>query len=213
MQSETMRNLSFAMMGAGVLVIVLGVVDPFSGDDDTAASEQPAVQQTATTTIVVATSAPSTSAATASTAAATTAAPTTTVAAATTVAATTTVVATTTTTIAAATPSDLIVAFVDDYVDAIETEDVEFLVARLHPAVLDLFDGDLCRTFIEREILALGNYTLTGDVSGPETQSIGDRVFEAYSAPTSFVFQGQTFDSPATFAFGDDEVRWFTNCR
>ena len=83
----------------------------------------------------------------------------------------------------------------------------------MDPAVLDLFDADLCRTFIEREILALDNYALTGDVTGPDTQSIGDRVFEAYTAPTSFVFQGQSFESPASFAFVDDEVRWFTNCR
>jgi hypothetical protein len=126
---------------------------------------------------------------------------------------TTTPTTTTPSTIAVRPPAELIAAFVDDYVAAIESGDVDFLLDRLHPAVLDQFDTELCRTFIEREILALRNYRLTGDIEGPTPESIGGRDFESYSAPIAFDFQGESFDGGASWGLVDGEVRWFTTCR
>ena len=104
--------------------------------------------------------------------------------------------------------------FFPEYLAAIEGGDIEFLFDRLHPVVLAQPSADLCRAFIEREILALVNYRITGDITGPVSQTIaGTTVSEVFSAPVAFVFQGQSFDGTATFAAVDRQMRWFTECR
>ena len=123
--------------------------------------------------------------------------------------ATTTAVPTTTTTIDA---TGEIEAFVEAFVDAIAREDVEFLFATLHPAVISLFDEPACRTFISEDIVQLAEYRLIGEVDGPTLQSIGNTTVEMFTAPVAFTFQGEAFTSEATFAFDGSEVRWFTQC-
>ncbi|MFH1105320.1 MAG: hypothetical protein V1757_10340 [Actinomycetota bacterium] len=84
----------------------------------------------------------------------------------------------------------------------------------LHPAVFSLYDETVCRSFVEREILPLTDYRLTGDVTGPTTVTIGgQQVSNYYTAPVSFVISGQAFhDQPGTFALVDGEVYWLTQC-
>lgn len=124
--------------------------------------------------------------------------------------ATTTQAATTTTAVDAGTA---VLAFFELQVAAIESGDVDFLLSSLHPIVTDLYTAELCRSFIEREILALGDYQATGQVTGPQSQTFETGTADVYSLPTSFTFQGGSFDATATFAFLDGEVRWFTQCR
>ena len=108
--------------------------------------------------------------------------------------------------------------FVDSYAAAIAAGDVGFLFDRLHPAAVGGFGADLCRAWIDGEILALGDYRLTGAVEGPLEQSFttpaGTGLIEnAFRAPVSFVFQGQEFDAFAGFALVDGEMRWLGQCR
>lgn len=104
--------------------------------------------------------------------------------------------------------------FFVEHVEAIESGDVDFLVSRLHPVVLGMPSADLCRAFIEREILALGNYRIAGDVAGPVSQEVaGSAVPELYSVPVTFEFQGQSFTGVATFAPVEAQMHWFTECR
>ena len=111
-------------------------------------------------------------------------------------------------------PTAAVMAFVDDFVAAIEADDAPFLVESLHPLVVQEFTVELCSSFIEREILTLTDYRRTGDVVGPDERTVlGSPVENFYEAPVSFGFQGQTFDSRATFALVDGAVSWFAECR
>jgi len=79
------------------------------------------------------------------------------------------------------------------------------------------YGEDVCRNFINVEILELTQYTLTGSVVGPVsktlTTGIGDvTVSGIYSAETSFVFQGSQFDAKADFVLGDP-ITWLAICR
>ena len=188
-------------MGAfGAVALSAGVIGLLVGGD----GEQPSPVATAAPVTAAPATVPPT------TLAPTTLAPTTTVVE-TTVAPTTAPPEATTTTTAAA--DQTVEEFFPDYVAAIESGDVDFLFDRLHPAVVEQFDPELCRAFIEREILALGNYQVTGDVTGPAPQDIGGATYEVYSAPVSFDFQGESFEGTASFAVVDGEIRWFTTCR
>jgi hypothetical protein len=120
---------------------------------------------------------------------------------------TTTTLATTTTTVD---PATLVEAFVVDFAAAIEAEDVEYLFATLSPDVVDLFGADLCRSFIEDEILLLEDYRLSGDVT--RITDTGSGPVDQFEAPVTFTFQGSEFESNAMFAL-DDGVRWFGECR
>ena len=104
--------------------------------------------------------------------------------------------------------------FVDDFVAAIENGNARFLVETLHPLVVQEFTVELCTTFIEREILALTDYSRTGEIIGPGERSVlGTLIENFYEAPVIFGFQGQTFESRATFALADGAVSWFAECR
>jgi len=59
---------------------------------------------------------------------------------------------------------------------------------------------------------------LTGEVIGPfpRTLTAGDTVIEVaefYEAPVSFAFQGESFDTDATFAVQDGQIYWIGACR
>ncbi len=122
---------------------------------------------------------------------------------------TTTMPSTTTTTIDA---SGSIQGFVPAFADAIAREDVDFLIATLHPSVLALFDEESCRTFITEEILELEQYRLIGEIAGPTTQLVGGMEVDMYQGAVAFAFRGQEFTSEAAFAFVDGQTRWFTQC-
>lgn len=109
---------------------------------------------------------------------------------------------------------ELIEGFLDAFVEAIDEGDASFLTETLHTLVPNQFGVEVCEGFIEREILALSDYRTTGSVVGPEQRTVlGTSVTEFYEVPVSFVFQGQTFESLATFAVVDGRVMWFTECR
>jgi len=186
------RSLGFGLIVVGGLMAVIGLVGMLTSDDDTGLTTSPTTIGGRATTS--STSAPTTSA---------TLAPTTSASSSTTTSSTTTTV------------TDLtseIEAFVPQFADAITRGDIDFLYDSLHPAVLDLFSEELCRDFIEAEILLLVEYRLTGPVTGPVDVTLGESRIATYEGPVAFRFQGQDFNSVSTFAF-QDGVRWFTECR
>lgn len=127
---------------------------------------------------------------------------------------TTTTTAATTTTIA---PGEAIGTFITEFGAAIANGDVEWLFDHLNPAMPLEYGEDVCRGFISTDILALTEYTLTGEVAGPETKTfetgVGTLTIDnVYTADTSFVFQGQQFDAKADFVY-EDTVTWLAVCR
>jgi hypothetical protein len=189
----TRRSVGLLLLIFGGLVAAIGLIGMFTSDDGTGSEALPtsttASQDIRTTT--------TTSVATTST---TQIADTT----------TTSVPATTTTTLDA---TAAIETFVEEFSVAIERQDVDSLMAALHPAVLEAFNEELCRSFIEDEILLLGDYRLTGPIQGPTPQNIGSFTVGMYTGPVAFTFQGQDFESDASFAIEANGVTWFTECR
>lgn len=187
----------------GGLLVIAGLIGLLTQDDDpTSEISAPGSSSSTTTAAAVPSTNPPT------TTPPTTAAPTT--------AAPTTAPPTTAppTTAAAEPPNQTVEEFFVEYVAAVEAGDGEFLHDRLHPVVLDQSEAELCGSFIEREILALGDYRMTGEVEGPiEREVAGTLIRELYSVPVAFEFQGETFEGTATFAPVAGQMHWFTECR
>ncbi len=115
-------------------------------------------------------------------------------------------------------PPPSIDEFISNYADATEGGDSEFLTSRLLPELSDIFGEELCRTWVEREILAISEYTLTGEPTGPFSRDLTVagttiEVEQYYEAPVSFTFQGESFDTVATFIVRDGAVFWIGECR
>ncbi len=144
------------------------------------------------------------------------AAPTTTTTAATTTSTTTTTTAPTTTTTL---PPETVEAFVATYRAALDADDVEFLFTRLHPQIIEIHSAELCRAWVEREVVNLDNYQIAGDVTGPADEMFtapdGTQfaIADKFSTTISFTFEGQATESPAEFALVDGVMYWLGTCR
>ncbi len=197
------RTIGFAMAGVGLLLMIVG----FLSRGGSSTPEPEAGATTTSTTAAPTTTTPTTATSTTTT----TNAPTTTN--------TTSSTATTTTTTTTTTePPPSIEQFVTDYVAATESGDGGFLFDRLLPEIRDTLGADLCRSWVNSEILAISDYKLTGNITGPSSRSLtaGDSTFavdQYYEAPVSFTFQGQSFDSKAAWVIQDGEVYWVGECR
>lgn len=108
-------------------------------------------------------------------------------------------------------------AFAAAYASATEAGDVEFLFERLHPVVIASSDEATCRAFVEREIVQITGYRLTGpieqtvqtfDIAGSQVT-----VDPLFRVEATFTFQGQEVTDTALFAPVDGELRWFSVCR
>jgi hypothetical protein len=184
------RATGLVIAGIGLVMIIVGVLTM-------GGSAEPDPETAATTTVA----APTTTTSTTSTSTTTTTAPTTTT-------------TTTTTTV----PPPSVEDFVAAYTAATEQGDADFLFDTLLPDLRDAFGAELCRAWVEREILALSDYQLTGAITGPSarTLSVGDTaipVASYYEAPVSFTFQSQSFDTVANWVIEDATVYWIGECR
>lgn len=127
---------------------------------------------------------------------------------------TTTVPATTTTT----TPPETLEEFVVAYRAALDSDDVAFLLDRLHPRILEIQGEEFCRAWVEREIIVLDNYQLAGEISGPADQMFpapdGSQfaIADTFSTTVTFTIQGASFESPALFALVESEMFWLGTC-
>lgn len=188
------------MIRFGAVLLVIGVIGLFMGgtDDEPVAGASIGTTQPSTT-------APSTTDIPSTT---TTAQP------QTTTTSSTTSSTTTTTTLPPESIDDFVVAFRE----ALDADDLDFVFSRLHPAVIEDYGEDLCRTWTEREILALEEYQITAPYSelGETTMNLPGGavpVDELFRVPISFVFQGQFFVDNASYAREAGVVYWLGNCR
>lgn len=196
------RNLGIGLAALGIAMIAIGIAG-FGESDETetfAAIPATPITSAAPTT---ATEAPPTTTSQAPPPPPTTAT-------------TTTTTSTTTTTTAAPLPS--IEDFVVAYAAATASGDANFLFENLLPSLRDVFGEELCRGWVDREIVIITDYQLTGEVTGPiaRTLNVGETtltVDQYYEAPVKFTFQGESFDTVATFAVQDGRVYWIGACR
>ena len=191
-----------ALVAVGALIAITGVVGTLSGGGDAEAAP--------TTTVAPAETASSET----STSTSTTTAPATT---SSTTSSTTTTTAPTTTT-SSTEPTETVEAFVDAFSAALASGDTEFVSSRLHPVVLENWGEDLCRAWIEREVMALSEYTLISVVDGPLARQVSTpngevTVADYYRADVSFVFSGETFFPTSGFALVGNDMHWLGQCR
>jgi hypothetical protein len=111
----------------------------------------------------------------------------------------------------------MVAAFIDDFSTALRTGDEEFVFTRLHPEIVAAFGADLCRTWIQTEIMALSDYALDGAIAGPTTgilnTSNGQLALpDRYTAPVTFGFGGQDFAATADYVLLDDFVYFTGTC-
>lgn len=191
------RTLGLSLMALGLALVVTAVVLGVTGSSD----DQSVATETTTTVRLASTAEPSTSTPIQTTS--TTSSPVT----------TTSSPSTTSTT----RPPETVEEFVDLFASALASGDRAFVLNRLHPDVADAYAAGVCETWVDSEIMALSDYRLTGDTSGPVDKEVtiaGQQVTieQVYSAPVSFTFGGQNFDSSADFALVDGVVYWLGVC-
>ena len=108
-------------------------------------------------------------------------------------------------------------AFVAEFAAAATSDDSDFLLARLHPLVVELSDEETCSAFVSREIAALEQYRATG----PAQQTVFEFVINdqavtvdpAFEIPVAFTFSGQEFTDNAQIAPVDGVMHYFATCR
>lgn len=188
------RTVGLTMVGVGALLVIVGAISLItsSGSEQVASSPTTTATTPSTTTSLPAPTSTTTS----------------------TPATTSTTSTTSTTTVAPPSVTD----FVEAYAAAVEQGDADFLFDRLLPDLTGAFGEQLCRGWIEREILALSDYEITGDITGPlsRTLSVGDTAIPVenyFEGPVSFTFQGQSFDAQAAWVIADGQVYWVGECR
>jgi hypothetical protein len=207
------RGLLFAVAGAVLLIVgAIGILSARSDDSSEpataspASTPQPSPVPDSTPAEVPAVTTDATAVPTTLAPTATTASPTTT-----SLPVTTTTVESTTTTIALEDPA----TFVQALIEAQAAADIEFLLVRLHPAVLDKYGGIApCQTYLAgvtfpaitlREILPPEAWEYaTDDIVVPFANAIGVEVER--------IVDGQTFIQELHVAYSGAELRWFTDC-
>lgn len=188
----TRRKQGLGLVALGVLLVVAAVVAAMSGpgEGDLVAS----TASTSTTMDTRSTSEPTTTTSPDTTTTTTRPAPTTTVA------------------------PETVEEFVELFAAALAAGDLEFVMDRLHPDVVDGYTSEVCEAWVSSEIMALSDYGLTGDPTGPVDKTVNlagqtATIADVYSAPVSFTFQGESFDSTADFALVNGVMRWLGSCQ
>ena len=143
------------------------------------------------------------------------AAPTTTTTSTPTTTTTTTAPATTTTTTL---PPETLEEFIPVYRAALDNDDVEFLFARLHPKVVETQGAELCRGWVQREVIVLDDYEIAGEITGPADQMYtapdGSQfaIADTFSTTVTFTIEGANFESEAGFALVEGVMHWLGTC-
>ena len=116
-------------------------------------------------------------------------------------------------TIAAETPEEFFALFAD----AIRTDDDAFLLARLHPAVLEMYGQTQCRAAVVSLAADPSFEVRVRSVEGPESydyapdgQSV--TVEDAFTLALTFTTTDGTSRQEGHLALVDGQMRWFTDC-
>lgn len=200
----------------GVALIVIGI----AVDNDESGTAIVAIQRVDSTDVASSTSAASESASPSSASDLTTEVsappPSSTSAASTTASSASTTLTSSTTT--PRVDADAVRRFVDEIGSWIAAGDAATLFDLLHPTVRERFGEELCRAWIDREVLALVDYQASGDPTGPTSVSVQTPagpfdLDESWNVPVSYAFQGQAFDSVAQVGVLDGQLVWLGQCR
>ena len=113
---------------------------------------------------------------------------------------------------------DRMQAFYEDFNNAFKTKDVDFLYNHLHPAVIDLYGTDVCRSYLESIIdstIEVGVDNLS-DFSSWDWEIDGQTtpIENAYTLLITFKLPDGSFNQQEThLALVDDiSIAWFTQC-
>lgn len=112
---------------------------------------------------------------------------------------------------------ETVAEFVDAFAAALVNRDANFVMSRLHPDVVEAYPEGTCQAWVADQIMGLSDYRMTGGVSGPTDKTVtiaGRQVTftDVYSAPVSFTFGGQDFQSSADFILLEGLVYWLGVC-
>ena len=131
---------------------------------------------------------------------------------------TTTQPATTTSSTTTTEPAETVEEFVAALGAAIDAGDNAFVFSRLHPVVIESWGEDLCRGWVDREIMALAQYTLVSVDQGPLTQTVTTpagsvTITDFYSTTVTFRFEGEPFETTGAFGRLDGDMYYLGQCR
>jgi hypothetical protein len=207
------RWIGPSVVGVGALVVIVGIIGTVGGSDATAEARPtssttttvPTTAETSTTITATSTSATVTTSTATSTSTTTT----------TSIPSTSTSSTSTTTTVA---PGETVEEFVTTFAAAIAAGDNAFVFGRLHPVIIESYGEDLCRAWVDREIMALEDYTLVSVDGGPITQTFvtpagNVTVDDYYTTTVSFTYQGQGFETIGAFAAVGPDMYFLGQCR
>ena len=112
--------------------------------------------------------------------------------------------------------AEVIRAFIPRLVEALRTGDAAFQVARLHPATLERYGEEQCRTELPRRQDATVAITVL-KVGEPEswdytTDGLSTTIALAVPVDADIVVQGKAGRQTLHFAIVDGTVLWFTDC-
>jgi hypothetical protein len=113
-------------------------------------------------------------------------------------------------------------AFVDELVAAINTGDVEFLVANLHPATIDRYGEEACRTAtagftnpdFDIEVLEVAAQAPWDYVTEDPPNALTTTIADTWEVTGNLHVGGTVPDATRAFHYApfDGTVRWFTDC-
>lgn len=201
----------------GIVLMVIGLVVVLIGGVGWALSGDDTGEEIAAST---STSGPTTTAPAPTTSVADTTTSTTVPSTATTTASTSTSPSSTSSSSSTSSPDDpeTVEEFVEDFADALEDGDREFVLETLHPVVIEGWGAELCESWVDSEIMALSDYTLVSVNEGPITRTVdtpagAQEVENFFDTSVTFTFQGQSFDAAGSFALIEDDMYWLGQCR
>ena len=107
--------------------------------------------------------------------------------------------------------------FLDRLADAVRSGDVDFQVERLHPAVIDRYGEDQCRSFFESRTDPTRAYAVTSVAPDPQPFDYatdgGSETIDGTTVVHATVTQdGQTGPATLHLAELDDELTYFVDC-
>jgi hypothetical protein len=106
--------------------------------------------------------------------------------------------------------------FIDDFNHAMQNVDIDWLFRHLHPAVIERYSPDLCRSYLVRTIQSAFEINVK-DWSGPvvwswEVDDVAVVVNDAFTAHSELRIQDNLTESDVHFALFDGQFTWFTTC-
>ncbi len=106
--------------------------------------------------------------------------------------------------------------FIGTFSRAMQSQNIDFLLERLHPAVTDLYGAEACQRYLPQVIDHTFNIQIRNvGAQEPWMWEIDDRstpIDEAYSVDAIVLSRGQTITTEMHLTPVDGLQRWFTDC-